>query len=79
MEQHVCRTWPSPSGAAGRALAARVRRGPLDMAAIVLYFPPQPRHARLVPHYKETVRMLTQWYEGGPTTITMQMYAFGVR
>eukprot|EP00959_Pyramimonas_sp_CCMP1952_P183932 3845774-Pyramimonas_sp.AAC.1 len=34
------------------------------MAAIVLYFPPQPRCARLVPHYKETVRMLTQWYEG---------------
>eukprot|EP00959_Pyramimonas_sp_CCMP1952_P107149 2240174-Pyramimonas_sp.AAC.1 len=30
------------------------------MAAIALYFPPQPRHARLVPHYKETVRMLTQ-------------------
>eukprot|EP00959_Pyramimonas_sp_CCMP1952_P053928 1127918-Pyramimonas_sp.AAC.1 len=34
------------------------------MAAIALYFPPQPRRARLVPHYKETVRMLAQWYEG---------------
>eukprot|EP00959_Pyramimonas_sp_CCMP1952_P053929 1127919-Pyramimonas_sp.AAC.1 len=34
------------------------------MAAIALCFPPRPRRARLVPHYKETVRMLTQWYKG---------------
>eukprot|EP00959_Pyramimonas_sp_CCMP1952_P435140 9111435-Pyramimonas_sp.AAC.1 len=28
-----------------------------------MYLPPQPRHARLVPHYKATVQLVAEWYD----------------
>ena len=61
-EKHVHRVFASPPEIWGRCLAARVRRGLLDVCVGVLYFPPQPHSRGARPRYTSTVEKLVQWW-----------------
>ena len=57
-ERHIRRTWGSPRGADGRALALRVRKGMMHVVLGVFYFPVQPAEKGMLGAYRQTVKKL---------------------
>ena len=58
-DRRIRRMWASPKGAEGRALALRIKKGPMDVVCGAMYFPVQPTDEAKTRAYRQCVKLIT--------------------